>query len=154
MKRIVKSYFLLILALVFSTSLFASTKEENREVEKAYKSWCSAIGTAKGNGDVMVEFYAPNALLLPTFSSKILSNYHGELNAYFADLTKNEDLKCKTDRLVTKVYGDFAVTTGLYTFTYRDNGKSVTVPARFTFVYEKLPEHKWLIVNHHSSVVP
>jgi hypothetical protein len=33
------------------------------------------------------------------------------------------------------------------------NGKTVQNPARFTFVYQ-LREGKWMIVTHHSSVLP
>ena len=44
--------------------------------------------------------------------------------------------------------------TGLYTFTYNSiEDTTVTVPARFTFVFE-LRKGKWLIVNHHSSQDP
>jgi len=45
------------------------------------------------------------------------------------------------------------VISGLYTFSFEEDGKMVSIPARFSFVYEK-ENGKWLIVEHHSSKVP
>jgi hypothetical protein len=51
------------------------------------------------------------------------------------------------------LFGDAAVASGLYTFSYRMNGQLVELPARYTFVYRKTP-HGWAIVHHHSSAPP
>jgi hypothetical protein len=153
MKWMSLRYLLCIVFFVFSQNLWAANEKEIQTVQNVYKTWCSELESAKGNPDAIVKLYAPNSLLFATFSSKILANHRGELNAYFANLTKNEDLKCVTTKLVTRVYGDFAVNMGTYTFSYKENGKEKVIPARFTFVYEKHGD-QWLIVNHHSSVVP
>jgi hypothetical protein len=56
------------------------------------------------------------------------------------------------DQLV-RVYGDTAINTGYYTFSYAKDGKTKTLPARYSFTYVKNGD-RWLIVDHHSSAMP
>jgi uncharacterized protein (TIGR02246 family) len=56
------------------------------------------------------------------------------------------------DQLI-RVYGDTAINTGYYTFTYTKDGESKSLPARYSFVYKKR-DGKWMIVDHHSSAMP
>jgi len=51
------------------------------------------------------------------------------------------------------LFGDAAVASGLYTFSYRKDGRLVELPARYTFVYRKTTDG-WAIVRHHSSALP
>ena len=109
---------------------------------------------ANGNPDAMAKFYAPDAVLLPTLSPKILVNTNNGLNDYFVDFTSKKNIKCETNKIIVQSYKDIAVSNGLYTFTYVEkNGKTKTLPARFTFVYKKY-DGNWLIVSHHSSLLP
>lgn len=148
----IKNFF--IGMIVFSIAQVGLASSEKSSVDNAYKAWCSAIGNAKGNAEAVVKFYAPNAILLATVSSKILRNTHGGLNKYFESFTGQTDITCSTQELISQLYGDMAINSGFYTFSYHDkHGKHKVVHARFTFVYKKY-HHKWLIVNHHSSVLP
>jgi uncharacterized protein (TIGR02246 family) len=152
MTRIVNQL-LFAACLLFSVTLsFASDKSD---VEKAYQQWCAAIGEAKGDASVVVKYYAPDAILLPTLSAKILQNTDGGLNAYFKDLTGKKNIKCTPEKLITRLYGDtMAINAGLYDFSFTDkDGKKQVLPARFSFVYEK-QNQQWMIVNHHSSKLP
>lgn len=148
MKRIFWICFLVV--LVIPQALADSAKQS---VEKTYYAWCSAIGTAKGDSAKIVKFYAPNAILLPTLSSKILVNHDHGLDAYFKKLISYPNIQCKPQELVTQLFGNIAINSGLYTFSYVDHGKTTTIPARFSFVY-KDDGQQWLIVNHHSSKLP
>lgn len=56
------------------------------------------------------------------------------------------------DQLI-RVYGETAINTGYYTFSYVKDGETKTIPARYRFVYVK-GDKGWLIVDHHSSAVP
>jgi hypothetical protein len=56
------------------------------------------------------------------------------------------------DHLI-RVYGNTAVNTGYYTFSYVQNGESKTFPARYSFTYVKDGD-RWMIVDHHSSAMP
>lgn len=52
-----------------------------------------------------------------------------------------------------RVYGETAINTGYYTFSYVKDGEAKTIPARYCFVYVK-GDKGWLIVDHHSSAAP
>jgi uncharacterized protein (TIGR02246 family) len=143
----------IVLQGLLVTSVFAGTAE--KAVAKAYENWCSSIAAAKGRASEIVKFYAPDAILLPTLSADILFNKEGGgKNEYFTSFTGKKDIKCVPVKLITRLYGDIGVNAGFYNFTFIDeDGKPQDVAARFTFVYEKKDGH-WLIVSHHSSLVP
>jgi signal transduction histidine kinase len=52
-----------------------------------------------------------------------------------------------------RIYGDIAINTGTHTFSEVRDGKPISRPARFSFVYRNR-DGRWLIVDHHSSAVP
>jgi uncharacterized protein (TIGR02246 family) len=123
-------------------------------VANAYDSWLKTVSTADGDPAPMLKFYSPDAILVATYSPVLLHNDNGELAGYFKKFTALPYIQGSTEDLQTRVYGDFAINTGLYTFTFQTpEGEKVAVPARFTFVYRKVGD-QWLIVDHHSSMVP
>jgi len=152
--RTILNRFFLICFILFSFNTYAKTLPPTHVV-KAYNAWCNAIGKARGNPTLVVKYYAPHAILLPTLSDKILFNEKNELNDYFANLTSYKNIHCVTKKLITVMNSDdFAMTAGFYNFVFIDkNGKNITLPARFTFVYKKYND-QWLIIQHHSSVLP
>lgn len=140
--------------------------DEKAQVQQAYHDWVKTVENAKGNATEVAALYEADAILLPTLSPEIkikLSNDTSQelydftsrdIREYFVAFTSLKDLKATTSQLYTQLFNDVAVNTGLYTFEYVDNtGKKIDVPARFTFVYEKV-NGKWLIINHHSSYLP
>lgn len=140
--------------LVTCTISFAKTDNIENGVENTYQNWCDAVGLSKGNPDNMVKFYAPDAVLVPTLSPKILINRKHGLDDYFTAFTSKKNIQCKTNKIMIQSFGDIAISNGLYTFTYiNKNGNQETLPARFTFVYKKYGD-SWLVVSHHSSLVP
>ena len=56
------------------------------------------------------------------------------------------------DQLI-RVYGDTAVNTGYYTFSYTKDGETKSIPARYSFTYVK-DGNDCKIVDHHSSATP
>ena len=154
MLKIKNRIFLLFMFFFVIQNVYADPNADRAAVQKAYRDWCAAVSLAKGDPKVMVKFYAPDAVLLPTFYPKILINAHGGLDAYFTEFTSNSHIECIPDTLRTQLYHDVAINSGFYTFTYTEkDGKTKTVPARFTFVYE-LIDKQWLIIEHHSSLKP
>lgn len=152
-RNLIRSFYKLgcfcLLFLLF-TQTYAATASE-RAVQKAYYNWCSAIGSAKGDAEVVVKYYAPNAILHPTLSAKMLVNSNNGLNDYFHQLTLRDNIKCTPEQLVTDVYDNIAINSGFYQFSYTDaDHKNKAIQARFTFVYKKIG-NEWLIINHHSS---
>jgi hypothetical protein len=120
-------------------------------IHAALMKWISALGSGQGEKPI-VALYARNAILLATFAPKPLTT-RAEIAAYFRQLTEKPGLAARVQSEKIDLFGNGAADTGLYTFRYRANGKEVHVPARFTFVYRRTAKG-WLIVSHHSSVVP
>ena len=56
------------------------------------------------------------------------------------------------DQLI-RVYGNTAINTGYYTFSFVKDGEVKSLPARYSFVYVK-HNGAWKIVDHHSSKMP
>jgi len=119
-----------------------------------YYNWLATIAAAHGDPTSVLKLYAPDAILVATYSPVLLHNADGDLVGYFKKFTSLPGISGATKDLQTRVYGDWAINTGLYTFTFNDpEGDTVSVPARFTFVYHKV-DGQWLIMDHHSSLVP
>jgi uncharacterized protein (TIGR02246 family) len=123
------------------------------------KAKIEGLGTAWGealtsrNPETITALYDQDAVLLATFTNVV----EGEdaIRAYFEGLTKNDALTVRFQEQDIKVFGPSgASNTGTYTFSFNDaSGNPVSVPARYSFVYEKIGG-EWQIVSHHSSKNP
>jgi uncharacterized protein (TIGR02246 family) len=121
-----------------------------QEVEALGQTWGQAL--ASRDAKRISSLYDPEAILLATLSNKLSSET--DIFNYFTGLTKREGLKVRFDQQNIRILDeDTATNSGLYTFSYVDNGKTVDIPARYTFIYEKRGD-KWMIIEHHSSVRP
>jgi uncharacterized protein (TIGR02246 family) len=150
------------LSAVTSSSLFAqelsmqsqskaTLASEEREIAALFDRWNAALGT--GNPDRVVELYAKDGVLLPTVSNKMRTT-PAEIKDYFTHFLESKPRGVINAREVRVLDDNTAVDTGLYTFTLTNtDGSTTTLPARYTFVYEKL-NGKWLIISHHSSAMP
>jgi uncharacterized protein (TIGR02246 family) len=148
--------FLVLLLLACCTASAAAPAAEPQSATKAeiratLQKWINALSSGQGEKPVMA-LYAKDAILLATFAAAPLTT-PAEIAAYFRRLAAMPDLGATVQSEKIDLFGDGAADTGLYTFHYREGGKEVRVPARFTFVYRRTPRG-WIIVSHHSSVVP
>ncbi len=152
MKKLYKGL-VVCLMLMVSTVIFGNTLTTEAQVHKIYYQWTHAIEAAKGNPQPVVALYAPKAILLATLSPLPLTTT-SELNAYFTKLTSNKNLTVETKQILTQIYPHIAINSGVYIFHFIDkNNQPVSLKARFSFVYHE-SHGQWLIVNHHSSVMP
>jgi len=132
----------------------ASQSADTATVAGLYYNWLATVAAAHGDPTSVLKLYAPDAILVATYSPVLLHNADGDLTGYFKKFTSLPEISGTTKDLETRVYGDWAINTGLYTFSYKSpEGDTVSVPARFTFVYHKV-DGQWLIMDHHSSLVP
>jgi uncharacterized protein (TIGR02246 family) len=123
---------------------------EASAVEALGKTWGQAL--AGRNPQQIAALYAPEAVLLATFTNEL--DTAPEILEYFTGLTKREGLNVQFDEQNIRILNEHtASNSGLYTFSFVEDGKTVSVPARYTFLYEKRGD-QWLIVEHHSSVRP
>jgi len=146
-----KKYLLAFILTVFSLTAFASapTTANNEEIQKTMQSWADALSS--GDPQKIVNLYDKNAFLYATFKN-VLDTPEEKL-AYFKGLMQHPNLKVTFKTKNIRTYHQIAISSGLYNFSYDNQGKKRTVPARYTFVYSHEPTG-WLIVEHHSSVLP
>ena len=96
--------------------------------------------------------YANDGVLVGTVAQTVKQG-HREIRKYFNTFLTKENLCGEFQTHIVQRYRGWAVDSGLYVFQWEENGKRVTLPARFSFVYRKTP-HGWKIANHHSSALP
>lgn len=134
--------------LVTPSLLLAGSKED---VGAATQAWIDGMNSH--NADQVVALYDADAVLWGTRSST-LRDSPSAIQDYFKILqTVPPSYKVVLDEQRIRIYGDIAINTGTYTFSEERDGKPVTRPARFSFVYRN-HGGRWLIVDHHSSAVP
>ncbi len=119
------------------------------EIARLFDRWNQALQT--GNPDAVVATYAPDALLLPTMSN-FPRDTPSEIRDYFVQFLKGSPIG-RIDQRIIRIGCNSAMDSGLYTFRLTRDGKSVEVPARYTFEYA-YQDGQWLIVGHHSSRMP
>jgi uncharacterized protein (TIGR02246 family) len=122
-----------------------------KSVVAALDEWKKDLTTGKASD--VVENFANETILYATLANEPIKSKE-ELTKYFEGLQKKKDLNVTVTELNTQVFGNVAINSGLWKFSFIDEkGKQVKVPARFNVVYEK-QEGKWMIVNMHSSKLP
>ena len=149
----IKSFIAVVSLIIGFAGLVAETPAHGAEsdVHAALQRWVETLGSGKGEAPIAA-LYAPEAILLSTFDPKPLET-PAEITAYFQKLTQNPNLRATVQTEKIQTFADGGADSGLYTFSYTKDGKEVQVPARFSFVFHRTPAG-WLIVSHHSSVVP
>lgn len=102
--------------------------------------------------DQIMALYAPDAIMISTFAQDPLTKRE-QIEEFFQMVVVNPDIDVKILESHPRTYDQLATNSGRYALSYTQDGESVTIPARFTFVY-KLENGKWMIVEHHSSRMP
>jgi uncharacterized protein (TIGR02246 family) len=137
-----------IVLLAFAPVALAGPKED---VAASTMEWGQALG--QDDPDKVLPLYSEDAVLWGTLSPKLRAD-RPALRDYFVTAFKVlPGLKVDFGDQLIRVYGDTAVNSGYYTFTYVKDGETKIFPARYSFTYVKNGEH-WLIVDHHSSAMP
>ena len=134
-------------------SSFSGTSCEERgpvskdEIAALFDRWNQALET--GDPRRVVALYAEESILLPTLSNKPRLT-PAEKEDYFRHFLEKRPF-ARIDMREIEAGVDMAVDSGLYTFTFAKTGE--VVKARYTFTY-RWDGSEWLIVSHHSSVMP
>lgn len=123
---------------------------DREEVAAATGEWERAVDAH--DAARIASLYDHEALLYATFQTRL--DNPGEILSYFERLVEKDNLQVDFHRRDIRVFSEnCAINSGLYTFFYTENGKKVSVPARYTFVYLK-ENGAWKIIEHHSSLNP
>ena len=127
---------------------------DKEDVLAAMNMWKQnlAVGTADDPSKIL-SLYAKDGILWGTISAKLRDN-PALIKDYFVNAYKK--LPKLTVEFIdphVRVYGDTAINTGYYTFSYEKDGEMKSLPARYSFSLVKR-DGKWLLVDHHSSGMP
>jgi len=121
------------------------------QISALFDRWNTLVEA--GDPEALADIYAPDAVLLPTLSAEVRTDRAGIVDYFEEFLAKNPSGE-RTLSVIDVLDENTAIDTGLYTFTFTaDDGTVTYADARYTFVYEKHGS-EWLIINHHSSLVP
>ena len=125
--------------------------EPKKEVATAASKWEAVF--AENNSDSILALYSKEGVLWGTLSPTVRADPPG-LRAYFVSAFQAlPKATVKFGDQLIRVYGNTAVNTGYYTFSYTKDGETKSIPARYSFTYVKEGEN-WMIVDHHSSAMP
>src|SRR5262245_19744516 len=137
--------------LVLSLSVQTASAGPQEDVAAAGQKWATVF--ADNNPDTMLPLYGKDAVLWGTLSPTIRSD-PAALKAYFVGAFQAlPKATVKFGDQLIRVYGNTAVNSGYYTFSYTKDGETKLIPARYSLTYVK-DGNDWKIVDHHSSAVP
>lgn len=123
------------------------TPVTENDVAALFDRWNQSLLT--GDPHIVVANYAQDSILLPTVSNKprLTPEEREDYFVYFLEKGPSGTI----DLRLIELGCNFAVDSGLYTFTFAETGESVS--GRYTFVYRR-DGSEWLIASHHSSAMP
>jgi uncharacterized protein (TIGR02246 family) len=143
-----------VLTLAVGAVASPAWADDKADVASAMSMWGDylAKGTSEQPGDIL-SLYAEDGVLWGTISTTRRDDPTA-IRDYFVNAYKAlPNLTVTFEDPYIRIYGDTAVNTGHYTFSYEKDGKMQTLPARYSFTLVKR-DGDWLIVDHHSSAMP
>jgi len=99
----------------------------------------------------LLDLYAENAVLLPTFSNDLLTDKTG-IRGYFEQLSGQQGIKVSVDEesIVTQSFSDsLQAISGIYRWRFGGGDEAVGIEAKFTFILDLSLSSP--ILHHHSS---
>ena len=116
------------------------------------QTWIDGINTA--DTKKLINLYDDNAVLIPTFSNRILDT-KDKIKEYFEKVGNKEQLSIKLhDKTVIcqEIKKELFVLTGIYNWRFAIDEEVFNFEARFSYVIDLSKEKP--IINHHSSQIP
>ena len=141
---------LLIVLSACSTTPATGPEASMQQVGAATDAWRAAYDSRDPKR--ITALYASDAALWGT-TLKAIAISPASVAEYFKDAPARPDARVVFGQQNIRVYGDFALNSGTYTFNGVRDGKPVSLPARFSMAFRR-HEGNWLIVDHHSSWLP
>lgn len=114
--------------------------------------WTQAVN--RGDIEALLVLYDPQAVLIPTFSNRLLST-PDKLRDYFEKLGSREELSIALHEktlLVQALPGRLFTLGGIYNWRFMVEGELLNFEARFSYVIDL--DRPQPILHHHSSQIP
>ena len=123
-----------------------------KNILEVLKEWMDGINT--GNLEKLINLYDKEAVLIPTFSSRLLDT-NEKIRDYFEKVSTKEDLSISLHDKTVKIQeiGErlFCVS-GIYKWCFSIDNEPLTFEARFSYIFDLKKSSP--ILNHHSSQIP
>jgi len=123
-----------------------------KKPEDILKKWMNAIN--KGDIEGILALYSKNAVLIPTFSNRLLNNPR-EIREYFVRLRSRSKLSVSLhDKtlIVRSIKNDMYALFGIYCWLLDIDGEPLRFEARFSYILDLALSSP--IIHHHSSQIP
>lgn len=120
--------------------------------EQILHEWMDAVNT--GNVTALTALYDPTAVLIPTFSSRLLKTPE-MIEDYFIRLGAREELSVALHEktVISQSFSDqFHALSGIYCWRFAIDGELLNFEARFSYMLDL--KRSSPILNHHSSQIP
>lgn len=127
------------------------TTKMTNPTEVLYK-WMDCVN--KGDVNALLDIYADNAVLIPTFSNRLLKSKES-LRGYFEKLGSKEELSIALHEktIITQDIGENLHTiSGIYNWRFSVEGEVLNFEARFDYLIDLKNDSP--ILHHHSSQIP
>ncbi|CAB1118267.1 unnamed protein product [Ectocarpus sp. CCAP 1310/34] len=138
----------------------SAEERDKKAVSAAAIAWKNTVTSgARDAPRRTAALYAEDGSLWETVSEEVCSTPQ-QITAHFERFVRLPQLRMvEYTPVAARVYGDFAVLAGTYTFAWRgEDGGPVEKRARFSFKFRRDrtrgAPRPWLIVEHHSSSMP
>ena len=120
--------------------------------ENVLKTWMSRIN--QGDIEGILALYDENAVLIPTFSNRLL-NTPEKIRKYFEILASREELSIALHEktlVMQPLRDNLYAMCGIYCWRFAVEGELLSFEARFSFLID--PALSRPIIHHHTSQIP
>ena len=123
-----------------------------KKPEQILKEWMQAVN--EGSLEGLLALYDEKAVLIPTFSNRLLAKPEG-IRDYFSKLCGREELSIALHEKtlnIQNVGGSIYAIHGIYCWRFAIDGELLSFEARFSYMVDV--ERPKPILHHHSSQIP
>lgn len=125
-----------------------SAADADKIVGDAYATFTS------GDAIKMMEHYAPGAVVVDG-ANNVPTNDRAMITKWSADFAAMKPSDLVTNpRMVQILDADTIVSSGIAAFLADVGGRRQRVSIRYTHVFQRQPDGRWLIINEHNSIPP
>jgi len=120
--------------------------------EQILAEWMRAVN--KRDIETLLSLYDQKAILIPTFSNKLLTTPE-DIREYFVKLGNRDELSVSMHEktlTIQLIKNDIYVLSGIYLWRLTIDGDSFSFEARFSYTFDISRSSP--IINHHSSQIP
>jgi uncharacterized protein (TIGR02246 family) len=128
--------------------------DDKTDVIAAIENWGKAVADGcTSDPNKIASLYAKDGVLWGTLSQSIRRDTAGIQDYFKGACAKLPKLTVAFKDHLVRLYGNTAIDSGTYVFSFDKDGAKTDLPARYTFVLVK-NDGQWQIVDHHSSAMP